>query len=181
MSRWNESLQGPTSSKSGWRNVKHPLPSEREEWKCGHLDVSFSSLQYSLSLHACVSVCVCVRTSGYLQEAQVGWPMCMHICVCYHCQPGWFRLLELRNVHLPSGWRYSFSPTTSLRPSHSLSLSPSLVPKPIRWLVVGAKKDKIQGYISSPLLSLLPLSGQTIDGLRASRQRSVSQCAEGVR
>lgn len=35
-------------------------------------------------------------------------------------------------------------------PTLTLSLSLSLLPKPIRWLVVGAKKkDKIQGYISS--------------------------------
>lgn len=63
----------------------------------------------------------------------------------------------------------------------SLSLSPSYQNLLHGLLWKPRKEKKIQGYISSPWLSLLPLSGQTIDGLRASRQRSVSQCTEKTR
>lgn len=46
----------------------------------------------------------------------------------------------------------------------SLLLLLSLLLQPFRRLVVEAKKDKIQGYIASLRLSLVPVSGQTIDG-----------------
>lgn len=51
-----------------------------------------------------------------------------------------------------------------LAEGYALSLLLSLLLQPFRRLVVEAKKDKIQGYIASLRLSLLPVSGQTIDG-----------------
>lgn len=63
-STWNESLQGATSRKSGWRNVKHTC--ER-----------FSQWTHGEVTHMWISIC----TSASLWETPVRWSVCAHVCV----------------------------------------------------------------------------------------------------